>query len=189
MDYYEIFAVVFGLVSVLLTIRESIWCWPTGIISVTLYVVVFYGAKLYGEMGLQIVFIGLQIYGWYEWLRGGKDHTELQISQTPFAIAVRLALIAFAGTVLLGYLLRAKTDASLPFLDSTVTALSLIAQWMLAKKLLENWLVWITVDVLSIGIYFYKGLYISTVLYATFLALATIGFIEWRKTLKDLQPA
>jgi nicotinamide mononucleotide transporter len=140
-------------------------------------------------MGLQIVFIALQVYGWYEWLRGGEGRTELHISKLPFALAARLALIAFAGTLLTGSLLEAKTDASLPFLDSTVTALSLIAQWMLAKKLLENWLIWITVDVLSIGIYFYKGLYISTLLYATFLALATFGFIEWRKTLKDLQPA
>jgi nicotinamide mononucleotide transporter len=189
MDYYEIFAVVFGLVSVLLTIRESIWCWPTGIISVTLYVLVFYKAKLYGETGLQIVFIALQVYGWYEWLRGGEGKTELHITRLQFGQAARLALIAFAGTTLMGYLLGAKTDASLPFLDSTVTVLSLLAQWMLAKKLLENWLVWIAVDVLSIGIYFYKGLYISTMLYATFLALATFGFIGWRKTLKDLRPA
>lgn len=189
MNYYEILAVVFGLVSVLLTIKENIWCWPAGIVSVSLYVVVFYEAKLYGEMGLQIVFIALQIYGWYEWLRGGEGRTELHITRSAAGLTARLALIAFAGTALMGYLLRAKTDASLPFLDSTVTVLSLIAQWMLAKKLIENWIIWIVVDVLSIGIYFYKGLYFSTMLYATFLVLATLGFIEWRKTIKSLQPA
>ncbi|HET9529944.1 MAG TPA: nicotinamide riboside transporter PnuC [Blastocatellia bacterium] len=189
MNYYELFAVAFGLVSVLLTIKENIWCWPTGIISVSLYIIVFYRARLYGEMGLQVVFIALQIYGWYEWLRGGPGHGELHIARASPSLRAWLALIAIAGIALMGYLLATMTDASLPLLDSTVTVLSLIAQWMLAKKLLESWIIWIAVDVLSIGIYFYRELYLSTVLYATFLVLATVGFIEWRKILRSLQPA
>ena len=189
MNYYEIVAVVFGLISVLLTIKEKIWCWPTGIISVSFYIIVFYEAKLYAEMGLQVVFIALQIYGWHEWLRGGPRRAGLHVARSSASLLAALSLIAIIGIAAMGWLLKSRTDASLPFLDSTVTVLSLVAQWMLAKKLIENWLIWIAVDVLSIGIYFYKSLYFSTVLYATFLALATLGLIEWRKRLKDLQPA
>jgi nicotinamide mononucleotide transporter len=98
-------------------------------------------------------------------------------------------MVAAVATVLMGYTLATKTDAALPYWDSTATVLSLVAQWMLARKLIENWLVWIAVDVLSIGIYLAKGLYPTTVLYAAFLVLAALGWVEWRKTLRSLQPA
>jgi nicotinamide mononucleotide transporter len=189
MNYIELFAVISGLVCVWLTVKENIWCWPTGLVSVALYLFVFYEAKLYAEAGLQIVFIILQIYGWYEWLRGGEGHTELVISKSSARLRLALAAIATAGTAALGYTLARYTDASLPYLDSTVTVLSLVAQWMLAKKIIENWLIWIAVDLMSIGIYFYKGLYWSTVLYATFLVLATFGYLEWNRTLKRLRLA
>src|SRR5215470_9599053 len=172
MSYYEIIGAVIGLISVWLTVRQNIWCWPTGLIMVCLYLIVFYQAKLYADMGLQVVYIILQIYGWYEWLHGGKDQGKLDVSQVSIKMSLVLTVIGIVGTVALGYMLKSRTDASLPYWDSTATILSLIAQWMMAKKILENWFVWVTVDILSIGIYLYKELYFTTVLYAAFLVLA-----------------
>ena len=189
MNHYEIFGVVFGLVCVWLTVRQNVWCWPFGLISVCFYLIVFYQTKLYADMGLQGVYIILQFYGWYQWLYGGRDRGELAVSRSPVRLNVLLIAIAFAGTATMGYLLATRTDAALPYWDSATTVMSLIAQWMMAKKLLECWLVWITVDVVSVGIYLNKELYLTTILYATFLMLATLGYQEWKKSFKSLQPA
>jgi nicotinamide mononucleotide transporter len=125
----------------------------------------------------------LQIYGWYEWLHGGKARSKLNVTRIRLRLGVVLVVIAATATAAMGYLLATRTDAALPYWDSTATVLSLIAQWMLARKIIENWLVWITVDLLSIGIYAAKALYPTMALYAAFLALAALGWIEWRKSL------
>ena len=189
MDTYELIGAILGLISVWLTVRQNIWCWPTGLVMVALYAVVFFRAKLYADAGLQLVYVVLQIYGWYEWLHGGKDQGRLEVTRITLRLGLALGVIAAVATALMGYGLATRTDAALPYWDSAATVLSLVAQWMLARKLIENWLVWITVDVLSIGIYLAKGLYPTTVLYAAFLVLAALGWVEWRKTLKSLQPA
>ncbi|HJQ27306.1 MAG TPA: nicotinamide riboside transporter PnuC [Blastocatellia bacterium] len=189
MNTWEIIGAALGLISVWLTVRQNIWCWPTGLVMVALYAVVFFQAKLYADAGLQLVYIGLQIYGWYEWLHGGKDQGRLEVTRITLRLGLALGVIAAVATALMGYTLATKTDAALPYWDSAATVLSLVAQWMLAKKIIENWLVWITVDVLSIGIYTAKGLYPTTVLYTAFLLMATLGWIEWRKTLSSLQTA
>ena len=183
MNSYEIIGMILGLISVWLTIRQNIWCWPTGLVMVALYAVVFFQAKLYADAGLQVVYFVLQIYGWYEWLHGGKARGKLDITRLNLRLGIALVVTAAAATALMGYLLATKTDAALPYWDSTATVLSLIAQWMLARKIIENWLVWITVDLLSIGIYAAKALYPTMALYAAFLTLATLGWIEWRKSL------
>jgi nicotinamide mononucleotide transporter len=174
-------AAAFYLLSVLLTARESIWCWPTGLIAVALYLVVFYEAKLYADVGLQGVFIVLQVYGWYEWLHGGSDRGELRVTPTPGRLLPALLGIGGAGTALLGYLLHRYTDAALPYWDSAIAAFSLVAQWMLAKKLLENWLFWIAVDVVAVGVYYAKGLVATTGLYTVLLVMATLGYLQWRR--------
>jgi nicotinamide mononucleotide transporter len=188
-NIYEIIGAVLGLVSVWLTVRQNIWCWPTGLVMVALYVVVFFQTKLYADTGLQVIFFVLQVYGWYEWLHGGKNRSKLEVTQMTWQLGIVLLVIACGATVLLGYFLAAKTDAALPYWDSTATVLSLIAQWMLARKLIENWYLWITVDVLSIGMYTSKQLYLTAVLYVAFLVLAALGWVEWRKSLRSLQPA
>jgi nicotinamide mononucleotide transporter len=189
MSYYEIIAAAFGLLSVWLTVKENIFLWPTGLISVCFYIVVFFQAKFYANMGLQVVFIALQIYGWHEWLRGGKDRGRLEISRTNLKLGVLLAAIAFIVTAAMGYQLATRTDGLLPYWDSAATALSIIAQWMLAKKLIENWIVWIVVDAITIGLCLYNNLFATAALYVAFLVLAMMGLIEWRKTIKSFQPA
>jgi len=186
----ELVAAVVGALSVWLSVRQNIWSWPTAIVNVVLYAVVFYEAKLYADMGLQVIYAILSIYGWYEWLYGGAGHTELHVSRTGPRLGAALALIAAAGSAILGVFLHHATDAALPFMDSFLSSTSLVAQWMMTKKLLENWLVWISVDVLYVGMFIFKGLFLTAGLYAVFLALAVKGYIDWRRSMAaQLAPA
>lgn len=184
MSPLEIIAAAVGAWSVWLSVRQNILSWPTGIVNVVLYTIVFYEAKLYADMGLQVIYAVLSIYGWYQWLYGGEGHTTLHVSRVSRTLAIRLAFIAATGAILLGSLLHRTTDAALPFMDSALTSASLVAQWMMTKKLLENWAVWISVDVLYVGMFIYKGLYVTAVLYAVFLCLAVKGWIDWRDSMR-----
>jgi nicotinamide mononucleotide transporter len=179
----ELIGALLGAISVYLSVRQNIWSWPTGIVNVVLYAVVFFQAKLYADMGLQVIYAVLSVYGWYEWLYGGENRTELHVTRTTPRLGVVLGAIALAGSASLGFLLRGATDAALPFMDSFLSSTSLVAQWMMTRKKLENWLVWITVDVLYIGMFIFKHLYITAGLYAVFLALAVRGYIDWRRSM------
>ncbi len=181
LNYYEILAAIFSLLSVWLTIKENIWQWGWGILGVIFYFVVFYRAKLYANMWLQVVFIALQIYGWYEWLYGGEGNNALQITRASLQTQVLLFTIGCIGTAGLAYGFKKFTDNAVPLADSAATVLSLIAQWMLAKKYLENWLVWIAVNLIIIFLGIKQKLYLTIGLYILFLVLAIKGFIEWQK--------
>ena len=185
MTALELLAAVTGAISVWLSVRQNIWSWPTAIVNVVLYAVVFWEAKLYADMGLQIVYAALSVYGWYQWLYGGRGRTELRVTRTSARLAALLTLIVAAGSALLGTLLHRTTDAALPFMDSFLSSASLVAQWQMTKKLLENWLVWIGVDVLYVGMFVYKGLYLTAGLYAVFLALAVAGYRDWRRSMTE----
>jgi nicotinamide mononucleotide transporter len=179
----EIIAALVGAISVWLSVRQNIWSWPTAIVNVVLYALVFYQAKLYADMGLQVIYAILSIYGWYEWLYGGAGRTELRVTRTSVRLGALLAVIAAVGSALIGVFLRHATDAALPFMDSFLSSTSLVAQWMMTKKLLENWLVWIGVDVLYVGMFIFKGLFLTSGLYAVFLALAVKGYLDWRRSM------
>ena len=183
MSPYEVAGALLGAIAVFLTARENVWCWPVGLANVLLYVVVFHEARLYADMGLQVVYAALCVYGWYAWLHGGKDRGELAVSRTPGRWRAPLFLAGAAAAALLGFLLKRHTDAALPYWDSSTTAFSLVAQWMQTRKWLENWRVWIAVDVVYVGMYLYKDLRLTAALYAVFLALAVMGDREWRKSL------
>ncbi len=183
LEPYETVGVLFGIACVWLTAREHIACWPTGIVNVLAYVVVFYRAKLYSDMGLQLVYFALSVYGWHEWLHGGEDRGALAVSRTPRRALGLLALLGVAGLLGMGFLLRRYTDAALPYWDAGTTSFSLVAQWMMTKKRIENWIVWIAVDVVYVGMYLAKHLYPTALLYAVFLGLAAAGLVAWRKSL------
>jgi nicotinamide mononucleotide transporter len=179
----ELVAAVVGALSVYLSVRQNIWSWPTAIVNVVLYPLVFDDATLYADMGLQVIYAVLSIYGWYEWLHGGENRTELRVTRTGPRLGVVLSIIALAGAGVLGVVLRGATDAALPFMDSFLSSTSLVAQWMMTKKKLENWLVWIAVDVLYVGMFIFKHLYLTAGLYAVFLVLAVRGYIDWRRSM------
>lgn len=179
----EVIAAAFGVVSVFLSTRQNIWSWPTAIVNVTLYTVVFYQGRLYGQMGLQPIYLALSVYGWYQWLHGGAQHTELRVSRASPRLLIFVAGLTMVGWLLLAALLR-RTDAALPWLDALLTTTSLAAQWMMTRKILENWLLWIAVDVIYVPMFISQELYATAMLYFAFLILAVMGFIEWRRSLQ-----
>jgi nicotinamide mononucleotide transporter len=185
---WEVLAVIFGIVSVYLSTREHIWSWPTALVNVALYFVVFYEAKLYADMGLQVVYFGLSLYGWYEWLYGGANRTELHVSRTTKSLGVRLLIIGVVCAAVLGTLLARFTDAALPYVDSATTSTSLVAQWMMTRKILENWAVWMAVDVVYVGMFIYKHLYLTAALYTVFFVLAAMGYVQWKRSLVGREP-
>ena len=181
----EAVAVFFGIVSVFLSVREHIWSWPTALVNVSLYFVLFYQSGLYSDMGLQAVYFTLSIYGWYEWLYGGQNRTALTVSRTPQRLWRLLALIAVIVWASLGKLTSGLPGVSLPYVDAATTTTSLIAQWMMTRKLLENWGLWVIVDVAYIAMFVYKGLYLTAFNYAVYFVLAAMGFVAWRASLKQ----
>jgi nicotinamide mononucleotide transporter len=185
---WEVLAVVTGIISVYLSTREHIWSWPTALVNVALYFVVFLEAKLYADMGLQVVYFVLSLYGWYEWLYGGENRTELHVSRASRQLGVRLVVIGATCAALLGTLLARFTDAALPYVDSATTSTSLVAQWMMTRKILENWAVWAVVDVVYIGMFVFKGLYLTAGLYTVFLVLAIMGYVQWKRSLTAREP-
>jgi nicotinamide mononucleotide transporter len=185
MNPIEATAVAFGIASVFLSARQNVWSWPLGIVNVALYVIIFHDAKLYADMGLQVVYIVLAAYGWWNWLHGGADHGALRVSSVPPREAVLLAVAFVAGTAALSTLLARTTDASLPLADSALTAASLVAQYMMTRKYVECWLVWIVADVGYVAMFIYKSLWLTAGLYLVFCALAVVGWRQWRASLRD----
>jgi nicotinamide mononucleotide transporter len=177
----EIVAAIVGAISVFLSGRQRLLAWPTAIVNVLLYAVVFHRAKLYADMGLQVVYAILSCYGWYEWKYGGAQRTPLPVARTAARLWPLLLAIAAAVTLLVGGGLARWTDASIPYIDAALTAVSLVAQWMMTRKLLENWLVWIAVDVVYVPVFVSRGLYVTAALYAVFLGLAIAGWVAWRR--------
>jgi nicotinamide mononucleotide transporter len=180
MSWLEIIAALLGLACVWLTVQRHIACWPTGLAMVLLYIVIFYQARLYSDMLLQGVYVVLQIYGWYAWLHGGPDRTPLVVSRLPAWQILPWLVVGGLTAAWVGRLMHTYTDASFPYIDAAAAVASLIAQWLLGRKVLESWLVWIFVDVISIRLYLAKELYPTAALYLVFLGLAIWGWLEWR---------
>jgi nicotinamide mononucleotide transporter len=179
----EIFAAAITIASIALATRENVWYYPTGIVSVLLYAWIFYDARLYAETGLQLVWLALMIYGWYEWLYGGKNKTELPVTRTPprgWTIAVVAGVLLSAAIVLIQ---KRWTDNPAPLIDSSIAAWSIVAQWMTARKWLENWLFWVVINTLAVPLYITRGLWPTAALYAVLWVLGVLGYFQWRKSL------
>lgn len=175
-----------GAATVWLVVIENIWNWPIGIANAIFFIFLFFEAKLYADMSLQVVYVTLGFLGWYWWLKGGKNKTELKVSTISLKEIVLLALIGIISTVIMTNYLQSIHDSA-PFLDALTTVLSLIAQYMLTRKFLENWYVWITADIIYIGLYAYKSLYLTSILYFIFMVMCIIGLIKWKKTHQKIQ--
>jgi len=175
-----------GILCVWLAAKNNIFNWPIAVVSVLIYIFIFYESKLYADMGLQFYFLAMNAYGWYFWNRN-KGHTE---AQTPVTTITRKEIIlSVIGivffTLILGFILRQNTDAAFPYIDSFCTACSLIAQIFLARKVLQNWLIWIFVDIIYVGVYVSKDLYATAIMYALYVYIAWVGYREWKKTLTE----
>jgi nicotinamide mononucleotide transporter len=182
----ELISFVLSIMTVLLNIRRKHWAWLFAIVSSATYGIVFFKARLYGDAGLQAVFIAASVWGWYEWLRGkGDDDKPLVVTRLDRAgWACSLAGWAL-GFLLLSWFLHAYTDTDVPHMDAFLTAGSLLGTLLTARKNVENWLVWIVVDVLYVGLYLYKDLHLTAILYALFVAMAVAGLLAWNKAARE----
>lgn len=187
MSRIEIFGFLTGLVSVWFAVKENVWTWPTGILNSGAWAVLFFGSQLYTDAGLQLVYVTLSALGWYWWLRGGEGRQQLSVSRTGLAEARRLIAIAVVMTVAFTVFNARFTDTDVPFWDAITTVLSLVATYMLTRKRFENWYVWIVADVLYIGLYAYKGLYLTAGLQLVFIAMCVAGLREWRGRLDQAE--
>lgn len=182
-NWIEITGSILSLIYLYLSIKQRVSLWVFGFMASALYVVVFFESKFYADMSLQFYYLIVSIYGWINWKRG-KEEKELPTTRTP----IKLWLIIFATTIAIYFIyyfiLLNYTDSTIPKSDSMVGALSVVATWMLARKLLENWLVWIVADALCVGLYIYKGLYPTVALFIIYTIMAVVGYWQWQKSLK-----
>lgn len=181
----EPIAVAFGIVAVYLAVKENIWSWPAGIVTAILYFLVFREQRLYANMGLQLFYASIAVYGWYHWLFGGAQRTRLVVSRTPGRERVILPVLVVTLALTLGTLLRGYADATLPFVDATLTSGSLCAQYMMSRKYLENWSLWIVLDVCYVTLFLFRDLYLTAFLYGVFLVLAVGGRRRWGRSLRE----
>ncbi len=184
----ELIGTIAGLSYIYFSIKQKIWIWPIGILSSALYIYVFYDSQLYADMGLQVYYLFISFYGWYFWLNGNKvddKREELPVTFTKRKMAVYLILITIAIFIVIAFILKYFTDSEVPILDALTTAGSIVATWMLARKYLEHWLIWIVVNIMSIGLYIYKDMYITVVLFVAYLIMAIVGYLKWKKEIKN----
>ncbi len=182
LDLTETLGFVTGAWCVWLTVKEDVLNWPIGIANAAFYVVVFLRAKLFADMSLQVLYVILGFLGWYWWLKGGEKKTELLVTATPLVEWAWLLPVSALCTWGMTLYLRSIADAA-PFLDALTTVMSLVAQYLLTKKYIENWLVWISADVIYIGLYAWKGLPLTSALYFIFLCMCVAGLKEWKRSL------
>lgn len=180
--WLELAAFVISVAMVVLNIRVNPWAWALAIVASALYGMLFLHSRLYGETSLQLLFIVVSVWGWWQWLRGREaDGSSLRVRHLdPRATAV-LALTTLAAWPLLGAFLDGATDTDVPYWDAFPTAASIAGQWLLGRKYVENWPAWIIVNIVSVGLFAYKGLWLTAVLYALFAAMAVAGWRAWRR--------
>lgn len=185
LSWLELTGMLTGLAGVWLTLRASWWCFPFGIASVAAYALLFFhpSVRLYADGLLQLIFIPLQVIGWIRWQSGGVGN--FQTTRTENKEWLLLLLIFLCGWYLLASFLHRYTNAYLPWLDSALTTISLIAQWQIARKQVENWLLWIAVDIVYIPLYLARELPLTALLYLVFLFMAIAGYRSWRKRLPE----
>ena len=168
------------VINVYLAAKQNIWNWPTGLASVAIYMVVFFKSQLFGDAGLQVYFFATGVYGWYFWLtkkqQAPKPVVNLSFSQQ-LAVAAGIA----AGTGLLGWFLKQYTSSNVPYIDGFCTAISFAAQLLMTRKVLQNWALWVFVDICYIPLYIYKNLYLTSVLYLVLLVLSWQGHVAWQR--------
>lgn len=181
MFWIETLAAVLGILSVWLMTRQKPAAWPIGLLMVLLYIGVFYDARLYSEMLLQMVYVVLQGYGWWRWLRGGTGQGHLEVSSLSALQIMRDLGVGVLIALLLGSLMSSHTDASLPWLDAALTGFSLVGQYWMANKRLQCWPLWLVIDVVYVGMFMSVGLYMTALLYLVFTVLAGYGWWQWSR--------
>lgn len=170
-------AVAFAVLYLVLAIRQNAWCWPTALVSAALSTVLFFDARLLMESGLQVFYAAIAVYGWYQWTRGARGHA-LAIRTWPWRTHAAVIAGVLATSTICAWALSA-TRQVMPFIDSFTTVAAVVTQYMVAKKVLENWVYWFVIDSVSIYLYVVRELYLYAGLFVVYLALIVIGFAQW----------
>ena len=188
MPWLEATGLISGLLCVWLLIRENIWTFPIGLVYAVVSVAVFGRQRLYADVLLSGYYVVMNAYGWDYWLCGGERSVgeALPVTYTPVRIRSWLAVITGIASVAMGYAFDAYTDADLPYWDSATTCMSFAAMWMTARKYIENWVVWLLVDIIAAAVYLVKGIELYAVLYGVYLIMAFMGWRAWHKHLKPV---
>jgi len=189
MSPLEISAVITSVIGIWLTTRRKLSSWPVILVSCVLYALVFRREKLYSDMLLQFVYFAFAIYGWWHWWRGLQEEGSVKVERLSGRGLAAGMIIGAAGSFLLGFFMAHYTDAALPHIDAALTSFSLVAQFWSTRKHLANWWIWIVVDAIEIGVFLYKHLYLTSVLFAFLIFLAIVGLRAWQKALREQESA
>jgi len=192
-NYIEILGAIAGIIYIFLEIRVSFWLWPVGIITSTIYVWVFFNGKLYADMSLQVYYVIISIFGLIWWLKGAsakthepKNEKKLQITDLKLKTGIVLTIIFVFLFAAMWATLKHLTDSPVPGWDAFITSLSVIATWMLARKILQHWLLWIVINTAAVALFIMRGLYPTAFLYAVYGIMSFIGLKEWKQTMQKL---
>jgi nicotinamide mononucleotide transporter len=183
--YVEVCGTVTGFLYLGFSIKQHFLTWPVGLLNALFYIIVFFTSKIYADMALQFYYVAISIYGWWCWHHGSSTGATLQVSRTSYSTWLILLLASVLLFLLIAYVLVRYTDSPVPYWDALTTALSIVATWMLAQKKIEHWLLWVLADSVSIGLFIFKELYPTTLLFFVYTFLAIYGYFEWKKDLNQ----
>ena len=178
---------VTSLVYLYFSVRQIIWLWPFGILSAALFILIFFSSKFYANMGLQVYYLGVSVYGWFYWTRTSGTGQSRPVTRLKPSMALVLSFLILILLLIIVLILKKYTDSDIPWGDSFTTAASIIATWMLARKLLEHWLLWIVIDIVAACLYIYKGLYPTAFLYIVYSLIAIAGYKQWNNSMETNQ--
>jgi nicotinamide mononucleotide transporter len=186
-NYIELIAATLGLIGIFLQIRQNHWYWLTSIIMVSMYIIVFNQSGFYADMSFQFYYLAISIYGWYFWISGKEKTSSKEINTKKLSKSQWILSLLASGLffLIIYYILTKFTDSQVAIGDAFTTSLSFVATWLLARKILENWLFWIVIDIVSTGLYIYKGLYPTAILFTVLTILAFVGYIKWKNSLPN----
>lgn len=185
MQTIEIIGALIGLVYLYLEYKANKWLWPVGVLMPVVYTYIFFQSKFYADMGINIYYFFASIYGWIMWTRRKKSDTEQLISHTPSRFVLPLLVAGVALFSVIAFVLIRYTDSPIPYGDSFTTTVSILAMWMLAHKYIEQWWLWIAVNVVSCGLYIWKGMHIATILlFVVYSIVPFFGYVEWKRLMK-----
>ena len=186
MNAVEIFGLFTGTLSIALLIRQNIWTWPVGIAYTLASLYIFFTAKLYADFALHVLFLIMSSYGWYYWLHGNsRFDSEIPVSSESKKVLAYSIIICSFIIILTSNLFIIYTDADIPYWDNTTSCLSVLAIWLQSRKKIESWIFWLIIDILSVGIYFYKGLYFYSLLYSIYVVMAFLGYVTWLESYRN----
>ncbi|WP_294081039.1 nicotinamide riboside transporter PnuC [Proteiniphilum sp. UBA5384] len=187
MQTIEIIGAIIGLLYLYLEYKANKWLWPVGVLMPVVYVWIFFQSKFYADMGINVYYFFASIYGWVRWTKHQTEGDELPISHTPRHYILPLSVIGSALFAIIAFILIRFTDSPVPYGDSFTTALSILGMWLLAHKYVEQWWFWFVVNFISCGLYVWKGLYPTSILFAIYSVISVFGYFKWKRMMAGSQ--